>query len=77
MTITIENRRAVEPDVALIGEELYVILSPTATMGFIHRAGNVYVASDGEDLGHALEVGQSLSWDEAVVMIQRSYESHH
>jgi hypothetical protein len=64
--------RTAEPDIALVGEETYAVLSPTATLGFIYRAGNIYVALSGSDLGHAIEVGQSLSWDVAVTIVERS-----
>lgn len=58
-----------EPSIALLRDDLYVVLSSTHTMGFVERVGNVYVALHGTDLGRAVEVGQSLSWDVAVAMI--------
>jgi len=53
-------------DVALVGDGLYSILSETETLGFVHEVGHVYVAHQGPDLHHAVEVGQSLSWDRAL-----------
>jgi len=53
-------------DVALVGEGLYSVLSETETLGYIHQVGQVYVSLVGSDLHHAVEVGQSLSWDRAL-----------
>lgn len=60
-----------QPDISLIGEDLYCVLSQTDTLGFVHKVGNVFVALSGDNLGHAVEVGQSLSWDLAVEMVLR------
>lgn len=57
------------PDISLVGEDLYCVLSETDTLGFVHKVGNVFVALSGDNLGHAVEVGQSLSWDRAVEMV--------
>ena len=59
------------PDIALVGDNLYCVLSETDTLGFVQRVGNVFVALSGDNLGHAVEVGQSLSWDQAVEMVLR------
>jgi len=53
-------------DVALVGEGLYSVLSETETLGYVHQVGQVYVSLVGSDLHHAVEVGQSLSWDRAL-----------
>jgi len=58
-----------KPDIALVGDDLYCVLSETDTLGFVHKVGNVFVALGGDNLGHAVEVGQSLSWDQAVNMV--------
>lgn len=58
-----------KPDISLVGEDLYCVLSETDTLGFVHKVGNVFVALSGDNLGHAVEVGQSLSWDRAVEMV--------
>ena len=63
------------PDIALLRDDMYVVLAEDETMGFVHRVGNVYVALGGSDLGRACEVGQSLSWDEAISMVQRYWHS--
>ena len=60
-----------KPDIALVGDGMYCVLSETDTLGFVHRVGNVFVALSGDNLGHAVEVGQSLSWDQAVEMVLR------
>ena len=65
-----------EPTIALLRNDIYVVLSSTQTMGFVEKVGNVYVALGGPDLARACEVGQSLSWDEAVAMVRRSFGSH-
>jgi hypothetical protein len=62
------------PDIALLREDIYVVLSAQHTVGFVHKVGNVFVALAGGDLGRACEVGQSLSWDDAVAMVQRTWE---
>ncbi len=61
-----------EPDIALVDEDLYAVLTESATLGFVHKVGNVYVALSGEFVHHAVEVGQSLSWDQAVQMVSRA-----
>ena len=60
---------SLKPDISLVGDDLYCVLSETDTLGFVHRVGNVYVALSGDNLGHAVEVGQSLLWDVAIEMV--------
>jgi len=55
-----------KPDVALISDDLYCVMTETDTLGYIHKVGNVYVALRGSAFNHAVEVGQSLSWDTAL-----------
>jgi hypothetical protein len=62
---------SLKPDISLVGDDLYCVLSERDTLGFVHRVGNVFVALSGDNLGHAVEVGQSLSWDRAVEMVLR------
>lgn len=64
--------RPVEPDVSLVADDLYCITTPDGSMGFIEKAGNVFVALSGTAYDQALEVGQSLSWDQAVFMLQQA-----
>ena len=64
-----------EPSIALLRDDLYCVLSSTHTMGFVERVGNVYVALHGSDLGRAVEVGQSLSWDVAVAMVDGAHRA--
>jgi hypothetical protein len=56
--------------VAMIGDDLFALLTPTETLGFVHRVGTVYVALRGSDYHRAVEVGQSLSWDRAVQVVR-------
>lgn len=58
-----------KPDVALIDDDLYCLMNQTDTLGYIHKVGNVYVALRGSAVNHAVEVGQSLSWDAALERI--------
>jgi hypothetical protein len=62
-----------KPDVALVKDDVYAILGTTETMGFVERVGNVFVALSGSDINHAVEVGQSLSWDQAVHIVHYRY----
>ncbi|MFZ2963707.1 MAG: hypothetical protein WA006_03380 [Rhodoglobus sp.] len=71
----IERSLPEEPSIALLREDLYCVLSTTHTMGFVERVGNVYVALHGSDLGRAVEVGQSLSWDVAVAMVDGAHRA--
>ena len=67
------SRRSSEPSIALLGDDIFVVLSENDTMGFVERVGKVFVALSGQDLARAVEVGQSLSWDTAVQMVWREY----
>ncbi len=65
-----------EPEVAQIADDLYAILTAGQTiMGFIQRAGSVYVALNGTDATRAVEVGKSLSWDVALETVRRGFSS--
>jgi hypothetical protein len=68
MVLTIPSFK---PDISLVGDDLYCVLSETDTLGYVHKVGNVFVALSGDNLGHAVEAGQSLSWDQAVEMVLR------
>jgi hypothetical protein len=61
-----------EPTIALVTDDVYSVLSDRETLGFVHKVGNVYVALSGDSLSHAVEIGQSLSWDRAVQMVRFS-----
>jgi hypothetical protein len=63
-----ESRR--EPIIALVTDDVYSVMTERETLGFVHKVGNVYVALSGDVLSHAVEVGQSLSWDQAVHMVR-------
>jgi hypothetical protein len=59
-----------EPDIALIGDDMYGVLSATSTLGFVYKVGNVFVALRGADFGRAVEVGQTLSWEQAIEIVR-------
>jgi len=46
------------------------VLGPNDTVGFVHKVGPVYVALQGSEINHAVEVGQTLSWDRAVEIVR-------
>ncbi len=60
------------PSIALVTDDVYSVMTDTDTLGFVHKAGNVYVALSGDVLSHAVEVGQSLSFEKAVQMVRFS-----
>ena len=62
-------KTADELDFSLVGNDLFCLLTATDTLGFVQKVGNVFVALSGDNLGHAVEVGQSHSWDRAVEMV--------
>jgi hypothetical protein len=64
------KRLAREADIAVVRDDVYSVLTERETLGFIHCVGNVYVALSGDILGSAVEVGQSLSWEQAVRMVR-------
>jgi len=68
MVLISQTRR---PDIALVDDDLYCVLSETDTLGYVHRVGNVFVALAGDNLGHAVEIGQTMSWDLAVDLVRR------
>ncbi|MGV8969799.1 MAG: hypothetical protein ACOH1J_05050 [Microbacteriaceae bacterium] len=56
-------------DISLIGENMYSLLGPTRTVGFVRRQGNWFVGLLGEDVLRSSQVGESLSFDTAVKMV--------
>jgi hypothetical protein len=68
-----QRTSAAEPSIAIVHEDLYAVLATRETMGFVERVGNVFVALYGPDLARAVEVGQSLSWDQCVTMVRRAW----
>jgi hypothetical protein len=58
--------------IALIGDDMYSVLSDTTTLGFVYKVGNVFVALSGPDFGRAVEVGQTLSFDRAVELVRET-----
>jgi hypothetical protein len=68
-----QDSNPAEPSIAIVHEDLYAVLATRETMGFVERVGNVFVALHGPDLARAVEVGQSLSWDQCVSMVRRAW----
>jgi hypothetical protein len=58
--------------ISLVSDDVYAVMNEANTLGYIHKVGTVYVALHGDVLSHAVEVGQSLDWDQAVVMVRSS-----
>ena len=61
-----------DPSIALVSADVYAVMSQDNTLGYIHKVGTVFVALHGDVLSHAVEVGQSLDWDQAVEMVRTS-----
>jgi hypothetical protein len=64
-----------QTEVSIIGDDLYAIRRAKHLVGFVQRVGNVFVALSGKTYSHAVEVGQSLSFDNSVAMVRRSAAS--
>jgi hypothetical protein len=60
------------PIIALVSDDVYSVMNEDNTLGFIHKVGPVYVALSGDVLSHAVEIGQSLTWDQAVSIVRSS-----
>jgi hypothetical protein len=64
--------RSQVPDVLFVEDNVYCLTADEGILGFIEKVGNVFVALSGPKYANAVEVGQSLSFDEAVIMAQRA-----
>jgi hypothetical protein len=64
------SREPHESTIALVTDDVYSVMTDRETLGFVHKVGNVYVALSGDVLSHAVEIGQSLSWDRAVQLVR-------
>jgi hypothetical protein len=62
-------------DISLVDDDLYAVLDSIDPIGFVHKAGNVFVSLSGTDTSRAVEVGQSLSWDVAVAMVRGAHRA--
>lgn len=76
MTLTAQRITPDEPAIEFVDDDLYSVIAVQGRIGYIHRVGNVFVALEGAHLPHAVEIGQSLSWDEAVAMLKRASRLH-
>lgn len=56
--------------IALVTDDVYSVMTDRETLGYVHKVGTVYVALSGDILSHAVEVGQSLSWERAIQMVR-------
>jgi hypothetical protein len=63
---------AAQAEVSLIDVDLYAVLGGKHLLGFVQRVGNVFVALSGKTYSLAVEVGQSLIFDNSVAMVRRS-----
>ena len=64
-----------EPTVRLVNDEYYAVRRGSAVMGYVYRADNVFVALEGAHFAHAVEVGQSLSLDDAIETVDRTWRA--
>ena len=62
-----------EPTVMLVNDEYYLVRRGANIMGYVYRADNVFVALEGTHFAHAFEVGQSLSLDAAIAMVEQAW----
>ena len=62
-----------EPTVMLVNDEYYMVRQGASIMGYVYRADNVFVALEGRHFAHAFEVGQSLSLDDAITIVERAW----
>jgi len=58
--------------ISLVNDELFRVMNDTDTLGFIYRAGSVFVSLRGADVAQAVEVGQSLTLDRAIDYVQHA-----
>jgi hypothetical protein len=74
MVLISPSRKPASPDaavsVAMINDELFALLTPTETLGYVHKVGTVFVALRGTDYSHAVEVGQTLSRERAIEIVR-------
>ncbi|WP_166873457.1 MULTISPECIES: hypothetical protein [unclassified Salinibacterium] len=66
-----ERQAGTIPDITVIDDETWAVLSDRDTLGYVVKAGSVYVALKGPDRNHAVEVGQSLIFTDAVLLAAR------
>jgi hypothetical protein len=62
--------------VANIDDATWVLQLDQAILGYIHRAGTVYVSLRGATLGLAVEVGQSVSRARAFSLLHSDWRVH-
>jgi hypothetical protein len=75
LEFTLPRKLDDEPTVMLVNDEYYAVRLGRRTMGYVYRADNVFVALEGSHFPHAVEVGQSLSMDAAVAMVERAWRA--
>ena len=73
MEFTLTHLATEEPTVMKVNDEYYMVRGGSAVLGYVYRANNVFVALEGEHFPHAVEVGQSLSLDDAIAIVERAW----
>ena len=73
MEFTLARPVVNEPTVMLVNDEYYLVRRGAKIMGYVYRVDNVFVALEGTHFAHAFEVGQSLSLDDAITMVERAW----
>lgn len=68
------NASRSNPTISVVSDDVYSVMNEENTLGYIHKVGAVYVALSGDVLSHAVEVGQSLNWDQAIGMVRTAAE---
>ena len=75
MEYTLTHLAADEPTVMKVNDEYYVVRRGAAILGYVYRADNVFVALEGDHFAHAVEVGQSLSLDDAIATVEHRWQA--
>jgi hypothetical protein len=57
------------PTMSRVSDDVIEVSADGAVLGWVQTVGRVYVALRGRDLGHAEEVGQSLSREKALALL--------
>lgn len=68
--VLISPNHSTTSDIALIGDDMYSVLSETHTLGYVYRVDTIFVALKGHDFGHAVEIGQTHSWERAIEIVR-------
>lgn len=58
--------------IARLTDDIHSVAADRRVLGYIHRVGAVYVALSGDSLDRAVEVGQSLGFQQALDRVRAS-----